>query len=136
MILCDTSVIVSTLNGRDRDHVRCVVALRNLKRRLITTPACIAEAMHLVRNYAGWNGQQTLIEWIETDFLAIHAANSTEDKRICALMRQYHNSPMDYADASLVAAAETLQLTSILTLDGHFYAYLIGDESSFDVLPA
>lgn len=39
------------------------------------------------------------------------------------LMEQYHDTPMDLADASLVATAETLNLTRIFTMDSDFYVY-------------
>ncbi|HZO91951.1 MAG TPA: hypothetical protein VFB38_26780 [Chthonomonadaceae bacterium] len=55
--------------------------------------------------------------------------------RACALMRKYADTPMDFADASLVVAAEVLNLTRILTLDGHFFAYRIHDRTPFEVLP-
>ena len=50
-------------------------------------------------------------------------------------MRRYADAPMDFADASLVAAAEALGLTRILTLDHHFYAYQIHGRTLFDVSP-
>ena len=51
------------------------------------------------------------------------------------LMRQYRDSPMDLADASLVAAAEKLNLRRIFTLDDHFYAYRINGTHPFTVVP-
>ena len=45
-------------------------------------------------------------------------------------MRQYSDTPMDFADASLVAAAESLNISRILTLDRHFYAYRINSSIS------
>jgi predicted nucleic acid-binding protein len=135
MILCDTSVIVSAINDTDKDHALCVGVLRSLEERIITTRACVTEPMHLIRNYAGWNGQLALMEWIEADFLIIYTARPKEDKRACALMRQYADSPMDFADATLVAAAESLRITRVLTLDRHFYAYLIAGKTAFQVLP-
>jgi hypothetical protein len=50
-------------------------------------------------------------------------------------MQQYQDAPMDLADASLVAAAERLQLRRIFTLDRHFYAYRIDEKHPFDVVP-
>ena len=55
--------------------------------------------------------------------------------RVCALMRKHADAPMDFADASLVAAAEVLGITRILTLDSHFYAYRINDKTPFEVIP-
>jgi uncharacterized protein len=51
------------------------------------------------------------------------------------LMRQYRDTPMDLADASLVVAAERLNLHRIFTLDSHFYAYRINGTHSFEVVP-
>jgi len=42
---------------------------------------------------------------------------------------------MDFADASLVAAAEALGEHRIFTLDSHFRAYRIGDAGTFDMVP-
>jgi len=50
-------------------------------------------------------------------------------------MRQYEDSPMDFADASLVVLAETIGVTSVLTYDRHFYAYRINGSTAFNVLP-
>ncbi|ETX06452.1 hypothetical protein [Candidatus Entotheonella palauensis] len=50
-------------------------------------------------------------------------------------MQQYHDAPMDLADASLVAAAEQLRLRRIFSLDRHFHAYRIDGKDSFDVNP-
>lgn len=42
---------------------------------------------------------------------------------------------MDFADASLVVAAEVLNITRILTLDRHFFAYRINGKTPFEVFP-
>ena len=134
MILCDTSVIVGAINSRDHDHVQCVQSLQKLRHPPISTHACIVEAMHLLKNFKGWAGQEILLSWIENEFLRIYSARPEDDKRACALMRQYADAPMDYADAMLVTAAESLGTTRILTLDRHFYAYRINDTTPFEIL--
>ena len=47
-------------------------------------------------------------------------------------MEQYSDTPMDLADASLVATAEALHLTRIFTLDSDFYVYRIKDTGTFE----
>jgi len=49
-------------------------------------------------------------------------------------MQKYADAPMDFADASLVATAETLRLRRVFTLDHHFRAYRV-DGDYFDVVP-
>ncbi len=50
-------------------------------------------------------------------------------------MQKYTNVPMDFADASLVAAAEVLGLSRVFTTDTDFYVYRIGDKKAFEVVP-
>jgi predicted nucleic acid-binding protein len=52
-----------------------------------------------------------------------------------ALMLRYQDTPMDLADASLVACAETLNQKRIFTLDSDFYVYRFRDVEGFEVLP-
>ena len=42
-------------------------------------------------------------------------------------MTKYADSPVDLADASLVAAAEALRIHVVFTLDGHFHAYRLSN---------
>jgi predicted nucleic acid-binding protein len=58
-----------------------------------------------------------------------------EWNRMRELMRQYHDCPMDLADASLVAAAERLHTKQIFTFDSHFRVYRINTSDWFDVIP-
>lgn len=51
------------------------------------------------------------------------------------LMEQYRNVPMDFADASLVSAAETLKVARIFTLDSDFYVYQRYGNQLFEVVP-
>lgn len=50
-------------------------------------------------------------------------------------MEQYRSTPMDLGDASLVAAAEALNVSLIFTFDSDFYVYQIGGKKPFDVVP-
>jgi predicted nucleic acid-binding protein len=72
---------------------------------------------------------------IDAGFLVFASLTDEDAKRACYLMRKYADCPMDFADASLVLAAERLGATKVLTLDSHFYAYRINESTPFEVLP-
>ncbi len=55
--------------------------------------------------------------------------------RMRSLMEKYRDTPMELADASLVALAEARGLKRIFTLDSDFYVYRIGDLEPFEVFP-
>ena len=54
---------------------------------------------------------------------------------MAALMDEYHDLPMDLADASLIAAAECLGVRQIFTLDSDFHIYRLADGSAMEVVP-
>jgi hypothetical protein len=57
-------------------------------------------------------------------------------ERIGALMDQYNDLPMDFADASLVAASESLRTRTIFTLDRKdFSIYRAFDGGAFEIVP-
>jgi hypothetical protein len=91
--------------------------------------------MYFLAELRGWNAQQVLWQFWERQALLIHDADRHECQRMKELMQKYQDTPMDLADASLVAAAETLTLKQIFTLDSDFYVYRINDRDAFEVIP-
>jgi uncharacterized protein len=134
--LCDASVLIALLNRQDPNHDRCRIALPQLSEPLISTWACLVEAMYLLQRYGGWTAQQTLWQFIEKNKLLLHKHNEAELERMQHLMEQYKNVPMDLGDASLVTAAETLDQRLIFTLDRDFYIYRFRDTQAFEVVPS
>lgn len=82
-----------------------------------------------------WRKQTPLWNLVENNRLEIHALTTAETRRVRVLMEKYQDAPMDLADASLVATAETRGLRRVFTLDSHFHLYRAHDKESFDVVP-
>jgi predicted nucleic acid-binding protein len=91
--------------------------------------------MHLLYRYGGYAAQQTLWSYLADDMVTLHIGTETECARMRVLMETYSDAPMDFADASIVAAAESLGVRRVFTLDRHFYFYRIED-AAFEVVPA
>ncbi len=137
MTLIDTGPLLALLNRRDAHHALCSRTLKILPRRpLLTTWACFAEAMHLLKMRVGYRGQADLWALRSQGFLALHAPADDEIDRMAELMDRYHDLPMDLADASLVAAAERLGVRTLFTLDADFRVYQLADGSALELVPA
>jgi predicted nucleic acid-binding protein len=91
--------------------------------------------MYFLGDLKGWTGQETLWQFVERGSLRIHQPAESETSRIRALMQKYADTPMDLADASLVAAAEAQRLHRIFTLDRDFRVYRIDGITPFEVVP-
>ena len=136
MTLCDTGPLVALIDGDDLYHASCTKALERLPPQpLVTTWPCWVEAMYLLRRAGGLVAQEELWEFLDDGLVQLHESTPAERARMRELMKKYEDTPMDLADASLVAAAETLELRQIFTLDRHFFAYRINDRRSFEIIP-
>lgn len=136
LILCDTGPLVALIDRDDPAHERCVSALARLpKVPLRTTWPCLVEAMYLLGRLGGLAAHDELWGFLADGLVLLHASDAAEVERMRTLMRQYHDTPMDLADASVVAAAEAMNVHRVFTLDRHFHAYRIDDLYAFEVVP-
>ena len=131
MILADTGFLVAAISEDDQHHRRSLEISATIPPRYITTWPCVTEAMHLLGIASA---QEKLRQQIEIGILRLYAPTHEDALRAFALMRRYADAPMDFADASLVVAAEVLIISRILTFDRHFYVYRINDKTSFEVI--
>ena len=138
MILCDAGPMIALIDQDDIHHSRCAEVLRTLAAPLVTTWPCLTEAMYRLHQAGGHRAQDELWGFVEEGLLRLHPASETEQRRMRALMGKYHDTPMDLADASLVAAAEVLNQRRVFSLDSDFYVYRIGEgraAGSFEIVP-
>lgn len=136
VILTDTGPLVALINRNDPNHQVCLAAARGLSAGpMLTTWPCFTEAMYLVGRAGGYSGQAALWGLLRAGRLVLHDLNSNEKDRMDVLMDKYRDTPMDLADASIVAAAEHLETRRLFSLDSDFHIYRLPDGSTLDIIP-
>lgn len=136
MILTDTGPLVALLDKDDVHHAACVAASRHLPSGpLLTTWPCFTEAMYLLGEVGGYRYQAELWKLWQAGRLVLHDLMPAEVDHTIRLMEKYQDTPMDLADASLVAVAESHNLRRVFTLDSHFRIYRLSDGSALEVVP-
>lgn len=114
--LIDTGPFVAYLNAADPWHTKVSVCLDEFSGQLATTSAVITEAMHFVS--VSKEGPGVLAELVATSRTDVYdLCHPPELLEAAMLMRKYADTPMDFADATLVLLAEALDVGEILTLD-------------------
>lgn len=135
MILTDTGPLVALNDPNDSYHTESAEISRTLGPDImVTTWQCFTEAMHFLGRAGGHRLQDGLWGMRRAGRLIIHATTESEADRMDALMRQYRDIPMDIADVSLVAAAESRSLDRVFTVDRDFFYYRLKDGSILDVV--
>ena len=80
--------------------------------------------------------QSALLEMIERGMLKIVALDIEDLPEIRKLIRQYADLPMDFADATLVRAANKQGIDQIFTLDRRDFAvYRLERGKAFTIIP-
>lgn len=138
MILIDAGPLLALVDTRDPFYTQCHDVAKSLPRgeQLLTSLPCFTEAMYLVGEAGGYRAQALLWEMRSRGDLLLHTMTVAEIDRAEVLMEKYHDSPMDFGDASLVAVAEARDLRRVFTLDRHFWSYRLADGSAFEPIPA
>lgn len=120
MILVDTGPLVALFDPADSQHARCVKTLRALREPLYTTVPVLTETFHLLRPES--LGSDRLRDFIEGGGASLWFFDAGGLRRAFELMETYADHPMDLADASLVAAAESLGTRRVFTIGRRDFA--------------
>ncbi len=135
MILVDTGPLYSMIDTRDPHHGRCLRTLALVRPPLVTTDAVIAEAMHLLGKHLGWAGQAALWGMVRDGGLLVAAVPPELRLPMAQWMERYRDLPMDYADASLLAIAESQGIDTIFSIDSDFHVYRMRNGKTLRVVP-
>lgn len=120
-ILVDSCAFVAFYNRKDSHHSLVYEFLQQCTSQLITTTACITEAIWLL-NF-DYRAQNEFLEDLITE-VYIHESLSLWDfSRIAELNEKYADRKADFADLSLVAISERLDIPAIATFDKDFQVY-------------
>jgi hypothetical protein len=130
-ILVDTGPLVALFHARDRHHEAAKAMLQANPAALISTWPVITEACH----FLGQAGKRALLTFIRRGGLRLEGFTVDDVPEIDALIARY--AKMDFADATLVLAAERTGISEIFTVDRRdFEAYRLGSGKRFKLLLA
>lgn len=114
--LVDTGPLVAYLDSDDPAHSEVADCWDAFGGRLMTSSAVITEAMHFVGRSR--EGPRLLAELVSASGLEVYdLCRPPELREAVALMEKFGDTPMDFADATLVLLAEALDVYEVLTLD-------------------
>jgi predicted nucleic acid-binding protein len=132
--LIDTGVILALIDRDDDWHTLAVEAFHRARLPLLTTEAVLTEVFHLTeRNVRDVRGVWRLLR---SGAIYMSPITNEELPQIHALMDDYADRPMDFADATLVHLAARERVSTILTVNhDDFDTYRLPGRKAFTVIP-
>jgi predicted nucleic acid-binding protein len=134
LAIVDTGPLFAVLDRGDRDHERCVAELRRPDLELLIPALVVAEVCYLADARLGPAPAAGFLRGLA----ALHVESPLADEwiRIAELVEQYADFPLGGVDASVVALAERVGATRIVTLDRrHFSVVRPRHCERFELLP-
>jgi predicted nucleic acid-binding protein len=135
LTIADTSGFLALISADEDDHEAVGQWYESVGGPLFTTPLAVAEMDHMFRNWGGENGG-----WIlRTNLGAGSLQVRWWPEALETTLRVAQDRPdVGLVDASLVALAEHLETTRIVTLDQRHFRTLrpLTGEGAFTLLPA
>jgi uncharacterized protein len=121
LILIDSGILTAYYSATDNYHLQVCRFLECCTSRLITTHSCITEVMWLLSS--NWRTQNEFLLDTAKELYECVPLLPQDFTRIAELNAQYADLPGDFADLSLIAISERLNIAAIATLDGDFDIY-------------
>lgn len=130
----DTGPLLAAASRRDLQHDVCARLLARKDLTIIVPLFVIVETAFLIGSRVGPDAESRFL--VRAGGLDLDYPYPDDWPRIASLVQRYRDFPLGGIDASIVATAERLGSSTILTLDRrHFQAVRPGHVAAFDLLP-
>jgi predicted nucleic acid-binding protein len=120
-ILIDAGPLIALFDKDDKYHTQIRKFIKDGKYKFLSTTAVVTEVTHMLDFNV--NVQIDFLEWIMKEGVLLQEINQKDISRIIELTRKYCDRPMDFADATLVIAAEKTGIKKIISIDSDFDIY-------------
>jgi hypothetical protein len=134
LAIVDAGPLYAAADADDRDHAASLAALSRADLRLVVPALVIAEATYFVGRRLGPAAEESFLRGLKD--LDIEAPSGKDFTRMAELVERYKDFPLGGTDASVIALAERLGASVVITLDRrHFAAVKPRHRETFELLP-
>jgi predicted nucleic acid-binding protein len=116
-ILVDTGPLYAMADRDDDWHPRVVQFLKRSRDDLVVPVVVLPEAAYLLAAHLGAKAEQKLVQSIVNGEMALEELTLQDLRRALDILDRYSTARLGFVDAAVVATAERLRISRILTTD-------------------
>jgi hypothetical protein len=133
--LLDTGVLLAAIAENDDQHDICALALEE-EPELLLPEVVLPELAYLLLRDVDYPTLVGFLRGVAKGELKLVALTPADVERAADILEQYADAHVDFVDCAIVALAERLNITRILTIDRrHFSLFRPRHCPGFELLP-
>lgn len=134
--ILDAGFLYALFDETDTHYTPVLNAMRSYRGRIILPVPAITETAYLIRRNLNVEALAIFLESLNVVAYELESPLPADYLRSAEILRKYNDSNIDFVDACIVAMAERLNITKILTVDRrHFGIFKPSHCDSFEILP-
>jgi predicted nucleic acid-binding protein len=123
-ILVDTGIIYALADRSDAWHIRARSFVESYKGTLLIPSTVIPEACYLLQTHLSAQAETAFVTSIVKRALRLEQVDEEDLNRAVEVMNIYSDQAIGLVDATMVAVAERLKITSIMTTDRRHFSVI------------
>lgn len=127
--LIDAGPVIALFDRSDQHHERVLNFMKGYEGRLISTWPVLTEISYMLD--FSKKTQFDFLDWVKEGGMEIHNFDQWQLGGIREKMEKYSDLPADFADATLIEAAESRSVENIITLGRDFGVYRLSGNKTF-----
>ncbi len=135
-VVLDTSFLFALTDLTDRNHDRVLAVVQSINEPLLLPSVVLPEVCYLIASRLGHQVMRKFIANLVVSGIQIESVTATDLERVNQILEQYADSQLDFVDAVIIAIAERLGITRVLTLDRRDFSIMRPRHCDyFEILP-
>jgi len=123
-VLLDTGIIYALADRSDAWHLRARAFVENFKGTLILPSTVIPEACYLLQTHLSAQAETAFILSIVNRALRLEQVDEDDMNRAVEVMNSYSDLLIGFVDSSIVAVAERLKISAVMTTDRRHFSVI------------
>jgi predicted nucleic acid-binding protein len=134
--IADTGYLFALADTKDTHHQSALDVARAVSDTIILPVTVLPEICYLLDSRLGHDAMRQFLARLQAGPMLIEPMAKSDLARVSEILEQYQDARIDFVDATIVALAERLNITRILTIDQrHFRLFRPRHCTAFEILP-
>jgi uncharacterized protein len=117
VIVCDTGVLVGSVDADDAHHDECTAIFAEHGDDLVVPASVLIESCWLLNRYVSPDREVAVLQAVASGDLVVDPLETADYRRAAELLTTYRDLRLGVVDATVVALAERLGVAEIATID-------------------